>query len=104
MTSNHPSDPSPSPQAESHIPVLSGSPGKYAPCPVCGQRNAKEIQFTWWGGAVGPSMFTHVKCQSCKMEYNGKTGRSNDGAIAVYTIVCTAILLGLFVALRFFVP
>jgi transposase-like protein len=59
----------------------------YAPCPNCGQSNAKKVGFTWWGGALGPRMFTHVKCQNCGAEYNGKTGKSNQQNIIIYTLV-----------------
>ena len=60
---------------------------QYAPCPNCGQSNAKNVSFTWWGGALGPRMFTHVKCQNCGTEYNGKTGKSNQNNILIYFLV-----------------
>ena len=60
---------------------------QYAPCPNCGQSNAKKVSFTWWGGALGPNMFTHVKCQNCGTEYNGKTGKSNQQNIIIYSVV-----------------
>jgi transposase-like protein len=63
------------------------NPTQYAPCPNCGQSNAKKVNFTWWGGALGPRMFTHVKCQNCNTEYNGKTGKSNQQSIIIYVVV-----------------
>jgi transposase-like protein len=60
---------------------------QYAPCPNCGQSNAKKVGYTWWGGALGPSMFTHVKCQNCNTQYNGKTGKSNQTNIILYFVV-----------------
>ncbi len=68
------------------------TPIQYAPCPNCGQSNAKKVSYTWWGGALGPSMFTHVKCQSCNTQYNGKTGKSNQANIIVYTLVSFLIV------------
>ena len=59
---------------------------QYAPCPNCGQSNAKKVGFTWWGGALGPSMFAHVKCQNCGTQYNGKTGKSNQQNIIIYVV------------------
>ena len=50
----------------------------YAPGPNCGQSNAKKVSFTRWGGALDPTMFTHVKCQNCGTQYNGKTGKSKQ--------------------------
>ncbi len=60
---------------------------QYAPCPNCGQSNAKKVSFTWWGGALGPSLITHVKCQNCGAEYNGKSGKSNQQGIIIYILV-----------------
>jgi transposase-like protein len=64
---------------------------QYAPCPNCGQSNAKKVGFTWWGGALGPNMITHVKCQNCGTEYNGKTGKSNQTNILIYFLVTFVI-------------
>jgi predicted nucleic-acid-binding Zn-ribbon protein len=64
---------------------------QYAPCPNCGQTNAQKVNFTWWGGVLGPKMFTHVKCQNCGTEYNGKTGKSNQQNILIYFLVGMAI-------------
>ena len=60
---------------------------QYAPCPKCKSTNAEKVKFTWWGGALGPSVFTHVKCQNCGTEYNGKTGQSNQTNILMYFLV-----------------
>jgi len=60
---------------------------QYASCPKCGQSNAKKVGFTWWGGALGPRMFSHVKCQNCGTEYNGRTGKSNQQGILIYIAV-----------------
>lgn len=61
-------------------------------CPECDSSSVKKIPYTWWGGALGPALLTHVRCQSCGTAYNGKTGRSNSSAIAVYLIVATALV------------
>jgi hypothetical protein len=96
--SNNP-NPYASPLAQSA--TSAGRPGgsQYAPCPDCGERNAKKISFTWWGGAVGPALFTHVKCLSCGAKYNGKTGRSNLTAIVIYQVVAVAIVIVIGIAL-----
>lgn len=61
----------------------------YQPCPNCASEQAETIGFTWWGGIVGPKMFTHVKCTKCGTTYNGKTGKSNQTAIAIYVAIST---------------
>ena len=58
-----------------------------AACPKCGQTNAQKVNFTWLGGALGPRLFSQVKCQNCGAEYNGKTGKSNQQAIIIYLAV-----------------
>ena len=63
------------------------NPTQYAPCPNCRQSNAQPVKYTWWGGALGPKMMSHVKCQSCNTQYNGKTGKSNTQSIVIYNLV-----------------
>ncbi|HLO28636.1 MAG TPA: hypothetical protein VK249_05855 [Anaerolineales bacterium] len=60
---------------------------QYAACPNCGSTDATKVKFTWWGGALGPSMFTHVKCNNCGTQFNGKTGKSNQNNILIYVLV-----------------
>jgi phage FluMu protein Com len=67
--------------------------GAYADCPECNNRgNATRVGFTWWGGLVGPALLTHVRCNECGTGYNGKSGKSNNTAIAIY--VGVGLLLG----------
>jgi len=73
--------------------------GKYVPCPKCRSANVRQAGFTWWGGALGPRMFTHVICQQCGNQYNGKTGASNATAITIYTVVSVIIGLAIGIAL-----
>jgi len=67
----------------------------YVNCPRCGSSDIKKVTYTWWGGAVGPRLLNHVKCNSCGMAYNGKTGQSNTTAIVIYSVVALAIALAL---------
>jgi hypothetical protein len=72
--------------------------GPYASCPFCHNPGyADKVSFTWWGGLVGPAMFSHVKCRKCRRAYNGKTGKSNDTAIAIYIAVTLTISIFLLV-------
>jgi ribosomal protein S27E len=67
--------------------------GAYADCPECDNRgNATRVGFTWGGGLVGPAILTHVRCHNCGTCYNGKTGKSNNTAIAIY--VGVGLLIG----------
>lgn len=66
---------------------------QFAPCPNCASTEADKQVFTWWGGIIGPALLTHVKCKSCGTTYNGKSGKSNNKAIAIYF----AVVFGVFV-------
>jgi len=73
---------------------------KFAACPNCQSKNAKALSFTLWGGAIGPKLLSHVKCQSCNTTFNGKSGNSNLTAIIIYQIVVGGI--GLIVGIAFY--
>lgn len=74
---------------------------QFAQCPKCSASNAKKVGFTWWGGALGPMMFSHVKCQNCGKTYNGKTGKDNTTKIFIYVLVCIIIAFFVFAAIGF---
>lgn len=59
----------------------------YAPCPQCHSTNVQRLNFTWWGGVLGPKLLSHVKCQTCGKKYNGKTGGDNTANIIIYSVV-----------------
>jgi hypothetical protein len=73
---------------------------EYAPCPQCSSTQATKVGFTWWGGILGPSLLTHVKCNKCGTAYNGKTGQSNTTGIIIYTVVSVLIVITLLVLLE----
>ena len=65
----------------------------HAACYQCQAQTAAPVSFAWWGGALGPRIFSHVKCGSCGATYNGKTGQSNTTKIAIYIVVVNAIAI-----------
>ena len=69
-------------------------------CPKCQQDVVPHpVGFTWWGGLIGSKIISHVECPSCGGRFNGKTGKSNDGAIAIYMIVVSVLAFGLMFAI-----
>ena len=70
--------------------------GQVAPCPACKNTWATKVRFTWWGGALGPTLFSVVQCTQCRTRFNGKTGGSLTNAIIVYQVVAFALALVLF--------
>jgi ribosomal protein S27E len=70
--------------------------GEWADCPHCdAPGRASRVGFTWWGGALGPWIFSHVRCKECGTCYNGRTGKSNDTVIIIYTLV--SVFIGLMI-------
>src|SRR6187397_2507586 len=88
------------PDTQDSPPMRGDGGNQYAPCPSCGKKSSTKVGFTWWGGAIGSSILTHVECPSCRTRYNGKSGQSNNTAIAIYTVVVTVIVVGLMIAIR----
>jgi len=76
--------------------------GNHVPCPKCGATGSQLLKFTWWGGALGPKMLTHVKCQNCGHKFNGKNGGSNVAGVAIYMIVTCILSFILMFAVVFF--
>ena len=75
---------------------------QYVNCPKCGAGNAQLAKFTWWGGALGPRVLTHVKCQNCGNKFNGKTGGDNVTGIIIYSLVAgVAAFVLMFIAFIF---
>jgi transposase-like protein len=72
-------------------PAYQGGMGQYVPCPRCRKPDPEKVNFTWWGGMIGPRMLSHVKCQACGTAYNGKTGQSNTTGIVIYSVVLFVI-------------
>jgi ribosomal protein S27E len=71
-----------------------GRKGRYADCPNCdAPGDASPVVFTWWGGMIGPRLLSHVRCNDCGTCYNGSSGKSNDTAILIYTLVSVFISL-----------
>lgn len=63
------------------------------PCPKCGSSDVKRVGYTWWGGAIGPRLMNHTKCNNCGTTYNGKSGKPNTNVIILYNVVMVTICL-----------
>jgi uncharacterized protein (DUF983 family) len=74
---------------------------EFAPCPQCGGSNAAALNFTWWGGALGPRLLKQVKCNACGRKYNGKTGGDSTAGIVIYMIVTGLVAFALMFAVGF---
>ena len=69
------------------------------PCPKCNNSEIQKVNFTWWGGILGPRLFHIGKCKKCGNEFNYKTGRKNIVSIIIYVLVLNAIIIFAFFVL-----
>jgi hypothetical protein len=69
----------------------------YYTCPECSADAAQRVGFTWWGGFIGPMLFSHVSCRNCGTTYNGRSGKSNTTAIILYVTI--PLVVGLMLAI-----
>jgi len=79
-------------------PAVQPVPGQVV-CPKCGGANCRRVSFTWWGGAVGPAILKHTKCNNCGATFNGRTGQSNTTGIVIYSVVVGVIGIAIIVAI-----
>jgi hypothetical protein len=87
------------PQGYMPPPAQSRTHEGYLPCPRCSSLQCRRMGFTWWGGVLGSKLLSHVKCDPCGFTYNGKTGASNSGAIAIYMVVVGILTIAIMLAL-----
>ena len=70
----------------------------FKPCPRCGGKRPRRVNWTAWGSFYGPAMFSHVRCRRCGYAYNGKSGRSNLIPAIIFVAIPT---IGILVVLGF---
>jgi hypothetical protein len=83
------------PQAPTDVPPAGDA---VAPCPSCKNTSATKVRFTWWGGALGPKLFSVVRCTQCRTRFNGKTGGSLTKVIVVYQLIGLGVAIAIFAA------
>lgn len=89
------------PQVTPPAPQIPSGGELFAPCYKCRSPYANRINWTLWGGVIGPWLLTHVRCATCGTVYNGKSGQSNTTNIVLYFVITfgVAIMIGLAVAI-----
>jgi len=66
---------------------------EYKPCPRCGSSDIHKVEYSWWGGLVGPALVHQVRCKKCGKAYDGSTGKDITRRLSIYLIIVIAILL-----------
>lgn len=63
-------------------------------CPECGSRRYTKVTYTWWGGLIGPAIFSMVRCDRCDTTFNRKHGtRVGATQILIYSLVGLVLAL-----------
>ncbi|MDB5305922.1 MAG: hypothetical protein JWO38_124 [Gemmataceae bacterium] len=65
-------------------------------CPSCGSRRSTKVSFTWWGGVLGPALFSMVRCDRCRAAYNRKSGKP-IGALHIGLYSLVGIVIGVII-------
>ena len=66
---------------------------EYVPCPRCGSNNLEKVDYSWWGGFLGPRLVHQVRCRSCGKAYDGVTGKFITKNIVIYSVIVTVIMV-----------
>jgi len=63
-------------------------------CPRCRNVGSSKVNYTLWGGFIGPRIMKQVKCMSCGQNFNGQTGKPiTAGSIIGYTFATLGIVM-----------
>ncbi|MCX6665465.1 MAG: hypothetical protein NT038_05325 [Euryarchaeota archaeon] len=64
---------------------------EYKPCPKCGSSDLYKVEYSWWGGLVGPALVHQVRCKKCGKIYNGATGTDITKKIIIFIIIANIV-------------
>jgi len=62
-------------------------------CPQCGSDDIFKVEYSWWGGLIGPLLVHQVRCNKCGHTYNGATGTNITKKISIYVIIMILIIV-----------
>jgi len=65
-----------------------------APCARCHSRLAAPVDWTWWGGLLGPLLLGYVRCAECHAHYRRATGRASAGLVLLALAARVVVVLG----------
>jgi hypothetical protein len=74
---------------------------EYKPCPRCGSTDILKVEYSWWGGLLGPALVHEVRCKKCGMAYDGSSGRNIAQPIKIYFAIGLIIVV-IIIILRYF--
>ena len=60
---------------------------EYQKCPRCGSSDIHKVEYSWWGGLIGPALVHQVRCNDCGKAYDGTTGRDFTRKLIIYITI-----------------
>jgi len=69
-------------------------------CPRCSSNDINKVEYSWWGGLIGPVLVHQVRCKKCGMTYDGATGTNITKRVGRY-IAIVIIIITILQLLRF---
>jgi hypothetical protein len=61
-------------------------------CPQCGSDDIHKVEYSWWGGLIGPYLVHQVRCKKCGKTYDGVTGTNITTKIGIFFAIMIAVL------------
>lgn len=62
-------------------------------CPRCRSNDVHRVDYSWWGGFLGPRLVHQVRCKKCGKTYNGATGTDITRNITIYMMIAIIIFI-----------
>jgi len=56
-------------------------------CPRCKSSDVHKVEYSWWGGLIGPGLVHQVRCKKCGLTYDGATGTNVTKRVSAYITV-----------------
>jgi len=61
-------------------------------CPQCGSDDIQKVEYSWWGGLIGPALVHQVRCKKCGKTYGGVTGTNITNKIEIFFVIMIVVL------------
>ena len=62
-------------------------------CPGCKSSDVHKVEYSWWGGLIGPGLVHQVRCKKCGMTYDGVTGTNITKRVSTFITVVLVIFI-----------
>jgi uncharacterized membrane protein len=56
-------------------------------CPRCNSTDIHRVEYSWWGGLVGPGLVHQVRCKKCGLAYDGASGTTITRRASIYITI-----------------